>query len=199
VPKQTKEKKNVEKDERFKRIYQKYQRRIYWYIYKKVSQPQKAEDLVADVFLKLYEKWDDVADRQQKGIVSWIYTVARNASIDALRKSQTRDKRPIENEEIDPATKVFENFVGEAMKEERLAHINEAMKTISDLEKEVIALRFEEDLKFGDIAEIINKKEGACKMMFYRSLKKLRKELNKIYSNKQKANGEGKQKEQKEK
>jgi RNA polymerase sigma factor (sigma-70 family) len=94
---------------------------------------------------------------------------------------KVRDNRPIENEEIDPATRVFENFVEEAMKEERLEKINNAMSVTSELEQEVITLRFEEGLKFKDIADIIGKKEGACKMMFYRSIKKIRKKINEIY------------------
>lgn len=171
-----------EKDARFKKIYQQNQKKIYWYIYRKVSRPARAEDLVADVFMKLYENWEDVADRDEKGIMAWIYTVARNASIDYLRKTQTRDTRPIEDEELDPAVKVFDNFVEEAMKDEELANVKDAMGVVSELERDVISMRFEEDLTFSEIAEIIGKKEGACKMMFYRSLKKIRKKLNSIHN-----------------
>jgi RNA polymerase sigma-70 factor (ECF subfamily) len=180
---QNQKEKDVAKDERFKKIYQKYRKKMYWYIYRKVSKPTRAEDLTADVFLKLYENWENVAERDEDGVLAWLYTVARNTSIDALRKVKTRSgNRNIEDEETDPATKVFENFVEEAMKEERIAKINEAMEVASDLEREVIALRFEEDLKFNEIAEIIGKKEGATKMMFYRSIKKIRKKINKIYN-----------------
>lgn len=181
-----KERTDVKRNERFKDIYQKYQKKIYWYIYRKVSKPARAEDLTADTFLKLYENWDDVSDRNEKGIVSWLYTVARNTAIDFLRKMKVRDNRPIENEEIDPATRVFENFVEEAMKEERLEKINNAMSVTSELEKELITLRFEEGLKFKVIADIIGKKEGACKMMFYRSIKKIRKKINEIYEDDEK-------------
>lgn len=173
---------DVKKDERFKRIYQKYRTKIYWYIFRKISQAEKAEDITADVFLKLYENWDKVKGRSNKGLTAWLYTVARNASIDHLRKEGRRKIRSSDNEEIDSATKVYDDFVEDAMKEEEIAMIYKAVHLISDDEQEVMTLRFEEGLKFSEIGKVVGKKEGACKMMFYRGIRKVRDNLNKQVS-----------------
>lgn len=173
---------DVKKDERFKKIYQKYRTKIYWYIFRKISQAEQAEDITSDVFLKLYENWDKVKGRSGEGLAAWIYTVARNASIDHLRKEGRRKTRPIDNEEIDSATKVYDDFVEDVMKEEEIAMICKAVELISEDEREVIALRFEEGLRFSEIGKVVGKKEGACKMTFYRGIRKVRDKLNKQVS-----------------
>jgi len=170
---------DAKKDERFKSVYQKYRTRLYWYVFRKISRTGKAEDITADVFLKLYENWSKVKGRSDKGIAAWIYTVARNASIDHLRKEGRRSVRSIDNEEIDSAAKVYDDFVEDAMKEEEIAMVCGALEVVSDDEREVIKLRFEEDLRFNEIAEVVGRKEGACKMMFYRSIRKIKDKLNK--------------------
>lgn len=165
----------------FKKYYLQYQTKIYWYIYRKITDPEAAEDITADVFMKLYENWNNVGSRKPNALAAWLYTVARNASIDHLRKKGRRQIRNIEDEETDSATRVFENFAEEAMKEEDLKNMREALKELSEEEKEIINLRFEEELKFNEIAEIIGKEEGACKMTLYRSIRKVRQVLNELY------------------
>ena len=95
------------RDAAFKKYYLKYRERIYWYVYRKISSTQDTEDITADVFMKLYEHWDEVGKRRDNAILAWLYTVARNGSIDHLRKSGRRTQRSIEDEEIDSATRVF--------------------------------------------------------------------------------------------
>ncbi|MBN2101017.1 sigma-70 family RNA polymerase sigma factor [Candidatus Dojkabacteria bacterium] len=170
------------KNKRFKGFYMKYRQKIYWYVYRKISNAELSEDLTADVFMKLYERWDDVSNRDEKGMCAWVYTVARNASIDHLRKSKNRKKRPIEDEEVDSATRVFEDFVGEAMKEEKMEYVSKALESIGEEEQEILTLRFEEGMRFREIAKIVDKEEGACKMTMYRSIKKIKDKLNELYS-----------------
>ena len=168
---------NEKKDSTFKKYYLKYRTRIYWYVYRKISRQEKSEDITADVFLKLYEHIDDISKRGDSGVISWLYTVARNSSIDHLRKQGSRKVYTMNDEEIDTVAKVYENFVEEAMREEEIAEIHKALHTSDDLSLEIMQLRYEEGMKFHEIADIIGKSEGACKMILYRNLEKVRDEL----------------------
>lgn len=175
----SKVKKDVDVEKLFKKLYLKYRERIYWYIYRKVSRTELAEDLTADVFLKLYENLPDLQDRDEKGILAWTYTVSRNLTIDHIRKVSRRNTYTMEEEDLDRVGKVFNNFVKDAIKDEEISTIKSAVDKLDEDDQEILRLRFEEDLKFKDIADIIDKKEGACKMMLYRAVDKVKDNLDK--------------------
>lgn len=166
-----------EKDAQFKKLYLEHRDRIYWYIYRKISREDEAQDLTADVFLKLYENLDDVGKRKKGAVLAWLYTVARNLAIDHLRKQGNRKSRSLENEEIEGAATVFDNFVNEAMKQSDFAEIQEVMAFVDETAQEIMLLRFGEELSFNEISEIIGKSEGACKMILYRALEKMRNDI----------------------
>lgn len=172
---------DIDRDKHFKAFYLKFRLRIYWYVYRKINRSAEAEDIAAEVFLKLYENWNGIYLRGENGILAWVYTVARNASIDYLRKNKEKLMRSIEDEETDSAAKQFDNFVEKAMDDEDLQNLSGLMAELEDTEREILTLRFEEDLKFSEIAAIVQKNEGACKMILYRAIGKIRERLNQIY------------------
>lgn len=166
-------------DTKFMRIYEKYRVRIYWYVYRKISSQSDAEDLTADVFLKLYENWSELTKRKENGILAWIYTVARNAAIDHLRKKGRRSVAcELDNVETDQATAVYDDFVRDAMQDEMMKEVRNALSLLDEEERDILQLRFQEGLRFGEIASIIGKNEGTCKMILYRSIDKIKEDIN---------------------
>jgi RNA polymerase sigma-70 factor (ECF subfamily) len=127
--------------------------------------------------MKLYENLSDLQDRDEKGILAWTYTVSRNLTIDHIRKVSRRNTYTMEEEDLDRVGKVFNNFVKDAIKEEEISTIKNAVDKLDEDDQEILRLRFEEDLKFKEIADIIDKKEGACKMMLYRAVDKVKDNL----------------------
>ena len=173
-------------DVRFKKLYLEYRTRIYWYIYRKISREEEAQDLTADVFLKLYENLEQLEERKKGEVLAWLYTVARNQSIDYLRKTRVRKTETLEEDDRNGATKVFDNFVAEAMKESDIAEIQGVLAVVDETAREIMQLRYEEELSFNEISEVVGKSEGACKMTLYRALEKLREEIDKSRQNKRK-------------
>lgn len=167
----------AKKDTQFKRLYLEHRERIYWYIYRKISREDEAQDLTADVFLKLYENIDDVGRRKKGAVLAWLYTVARNLAIDHLRKQGNHKSRSLDDEEVDGAATVFDSFVNEAMKQGDIAEIQRAMSFVDETAQEIMQLRFGEELSFNEISEVIGKSEGACKMILYRALEKMRNDI----------------------
>lgn len=168
---------NLEKDATFRKYYLKYRTRIYWYVFRKISNQEESEDITADVFLKFYQHVGDISKRGDSGVISWLYTVARNSSIDHLRKQGGLSVRTMDDEEIDSVIKVYEDFVEEAMKEEEISRVHEALRVADDISVEIMQLRYEEGMKFHEIADVVGKSEGACKMILYRNLEKIRDEI----------------------
>lgn len=166
--------KRPDKDSEFKTYYLKYRDRMYWYVYRRISRCEEAQDIAADVFMKLYEHFDAVSARGEKGVQAWLYAVARNGSIDYLRKQAGRQQRSIEDDEVDSAMKVFDTFVEDIVHERDMKEVVEAMKGIDEITQEIIRLRYEEGLRFGEISSVVGKSEGACKMLLYRGIEKIR-------------------------
>lgn len=161
----------------FQRGYLKHRDRIYWYILRKISRSEEAQDLTADVFIKLFEHFDQIKSRGDSAILAWLYTVARNQCIDYLRKQGKRQIRTLEDEEIDVIVKEYDTFVEQAVQDFEMKAIYGALSVVDNLEREILHLRFEEGLTFAEIAIMIGKSEGACKMILYRSIGKIRNEL----------------------
>jgi RNA polymerase sigma-70 factor, ECF subfamily len=168
---------DLRREREFQRHYLKHRERIYWYIVRKISRSEEAQDLTADVFLKLFEHLDQIKTRGDSAVLAWLYTVARNISVDYLRKTGKRQVRSIDDEEIDAVVKEFDTFVEQALNEYDLQAVYDALEIVDELEREILHLRFEEGLSFSDIALMIGKSEGACKMILYRSIGKIRNEL----------------------
>jgi RNA polymerase sigma-70 factor (ECF subfamily) len=65
-----------------------------------------------------------------------------------------------------------------AISKEEISHLRSALSTMSDDEQTLLTLRFIENMPFQDIAVILGKSEGACRVMQHRALKKLAQKLN---------------------
>ena len=66
------------------KIYCDYRDRIYGYVLSKINNQQDAEDIAADVFVKIYSKLDTF-DKSKASLSTWIYTITRNTLTDYFR------------------------------------------------------------------------------------------------------------------
>jgi len=154
-------------------LYDKYQPQIYRFIYLKVSHREEAEDLTHQVFLK---SWQSIEKFNFQGFPfsSWLYSVARHQVIDYYRTKKTK----ITFEEVieletnnDPLPEVIDN-------ELNIEKVKSAIACLREEQQDVIILRFIEDLSLQEVASILEKTQGAIKLLQHRAIKNLRKTLN---------------------
>lgn len=69
------------------------------FILRRIHQPHEVEDILQDVFLKIYTKLDDLRDEQK--LRPWIYQIARHSVIDFYRKDKSFEQLPDEWSESD--------------------------------------------------------------------------------------------------
>ncbi len=154
-------------------LYDYYEPRIYRFIFLKVGNREDAEDLTHQVFLRAWQKIDGY---EQRGFPfsSWLYQISRNSIIDFYRSRKYHlDLEEIEN--IIPDEKITNS---EAV--DLKIRIKELMSAISQLKQEyqdVIIMRFVDELSVKEVANILNKTEGATKLVQYRAVKELKKIL----------------------
>lgn len=158
---------------KFEDFYKEKQEKIFFYAVRKVSNKELAEDLCAETFFKVYKNWTAMEKWDDGRKLAWTYTVCRNQIIDHYRKNKPEN---IENIEEQPDDN-YESIMSTLIKEESSKEIHTAMQKIDPEKQEVLELRFGQELKFSEIARIIGKSEGACKMLLYRSLQELKQHL----------------------
>lgn len=178
IPEQIKEKwllykLATEKDtEAFGELYDLYASKIYRFIYFKVSSASDAEDLTAEVFLKTWEYIN--GGKEVKHFAGLLYRIARNQVIDFYRHKNSQKEEPLEET-------LLENFsdagalVKELEKSNELQGLIKNLQRLKDEYREVVTLRFIDELSFGEIAEILQKSQINVRVLLHRALKTLKK------------------------
>jgi RNA polymerase sigma-70 factor, ECF subfamily len=156
-------------------LMERYQHRLYRYLLRIVAQPSAAEDLFQQTWLRVMERIQKYDPK--RNFEGWLFSLAHNLAIDHLRRRQP--------ESLDEPTFTGEtqlsltpgdgpNALDELLSMERTERIAEAVAELPVLFREVIALRFEEELKLEEIAAVLSLPMGTVKTRVHRALKSLR-------------------------
>lgn len=157
--------------EKFGLIYDKYVKQLYNFIYYKTFHKETAEDILSQVFLKALNKINNY-DPKIGSFSSWIYKIARNQIIDHYRTKKTNiNIEDVWNIEDDS------NISLDTENKIKLEKIKKYLSKYSVEQREIIMLKIWEGLSYKEISEVVGKSEASCKMMFSRTIDKLRKEM----------------------
>ena len=168
------------KKEAFSEIYDFYVIRIFRFIYLKTSSRETAEDLASEVFLRYWKRVrKGIKDKDlSKTIVndkigSFLYKISRNLIIDFYRKKE------VLTVEIDEEIKEKIKDQGEDIlaKISAKQEVEEMMKALSEIKseyREVIILRYIEELSVAEVAEIMGKSGGSVRVLLAMATKKRR-------------------------
>jgi len=158
----------------FAELYDYYVKQIYRFIYFKVSNHEEAEDITSDVFLKA---WNYI--NQGNKIESFrglLYRMARNSIIDFYRnksKGQTLDLEKIDQAGLLRADNLEKQIAFNSDKQ----ILFEALQKLKTEYKEIVTLRYVEELKISEIAQITGKRRVATRVTLHRAIKKLKEML----------------------
>jgi len=161
-------KKNPQK---FEPIYTKYYKPLFRLVVNKTRDPQVAADLLSNVFCKALHNLKKF-EYQGRSIYFWLYRIALNECSEHFRKKGKVQFLVLEEYQANRLYEELSVFEGEQRHRLKIA-----LQKLSHDEVRLIELRFFEELKFGEIAEVVDSNEGHCKMRLYRALKKLKKHL----------------------
>ncbi len=155
-----------------------YLKPIYVFICRRVGDSQEAEDITQEVFVRV---WKNIRKfKRQKSFKTWIFSIAKNASIDFLRKKKTVPFSAFENEKgengflenlTDNISLPIEIFRNIGLSES----ISAAFEKISTAYRQVLSLRYNKDLTFREIAQILGEPIDTVKSRHRRGLIQLRK------------------------
>jgi RNA polymerase sigma-70 factor, ECF subfamily len=158
-----------------------YQNRLYRYLLRLVRQPPEAEDLFQQTWLKVIEKIR--AFDASRNFDAWLFTIARNLAVDHLRRVRPRTlDEPLADDfrgetAADRLPSAEAAPLDRAIATERRSQVGEAMAALPVMYREVLTLRFEEEMKLEEIARVTGTPLSTIKSRLRRSLEQLRHSL----------------------
>jgi len=178
--KKNKEKKLLKKiknkdKEAFIKAYDLYVDQIYRYIFFRVSSQDDASDLSSEVFLKTWNYILKNNLKNEKTLRALIYKIAKTSIIDFYRKKSNASSITIDDENNKIDIPDSQQDIKKKMEIKSDFNIVEnKLRELKDEYREIIILRFINELSISEIADIINKTKGNARVLIYRSLKALR-------------------------
>ncbi|MFG6394653.1 MAG: sigma-70 family RNA polymerase sigma factor [Lachnospiraceae bacterium] len=132
--------------------------KLYRYCYFKMHDVQAAEDITQEAFLKLFE---NSRYKEVKNPLAFLYTVAKNLCIDEYRRKKT--------------VQIPENMLADNCEDKIIESVSlhMALDRLTDREREIILLRFVNEVPVEDIGKIY----GISRFAVYREVKKILKKL----------------------
>ncbi|MBN1289434.1 MAG: sigma-70 family RNA polymerase sigma factor [Actinobacteria bacterium] len=158
----------------FGALYDEYVDQIFRYIYYKVGNFAESQDLTGQTFLKAFENIDSFEIRDV-AFSSWLYRIAHNLIVDYFRRESKRENIPIEEHPPTPSNRG--NPVETVMADLDSERLYKAMHKLTHNQREVLILKFIDNLSNVQIAEIMGITVGAVKSTQKRGLISLHKIL----------------------
>ena len=162
-------------EEALAQIHDTYYGPIFRYIAFRVGNQTVAEDLTSEVFVRLLSALRD-RTAPQKTLRGWLYRVAYFVVSDYHRANYRQEEVPLDEavgklpgDAPGPAAAVTDRM--------RWEEVSEALKDLTEGQREVIALRFGQELPIRDVADVMNKSEGAVKQLQARAVAALARHL----------------------
>jgi RNA polymerase sigma-70 factor (ECF subfamily) len=161
------------KDKAFEKLYKKYERPLYSFIYRFVGSRESAEDVFQQTWLKVIGALENYDERGKFG--SWLFGIANNASLDLVRKKSTDKRDDYASEEMDhlPHKEMIPDE--SIIHKEQSALLENGIETLPWEQKQVVLLRVYAEMSFKEIAVMIDAPLNTVIGRMHYAVKNLRK------------------------
>jgi RNA polymerase sigma-70 factor, ECF subfamily len=169
----------------FNRLVSRWQKKIFHFAYRYTCSSEAAKDISQETFIRAYKNLVYLQDHDR--FPGWLYRIAMNACLDHKKK---RRRRHISLDELDQQAQQGHNLPPElwtAEKEhpdqnvqryELQEIIQKALATLPEEQRIVVIMKQYQDLKFTEIADILQESVNTVKTRMYSGLANLRQNLN---------------------
>lgn len=155
----------TERERAFIAIHRDSYPRIYSYVRRRVESAELAEELAADVFRVVWQKW---GDQQPRTDIAFLLTVARNLIGNAYR---SRDRL----QALQAKLRASAELRSGAESEDLLVH--DAMAALRDSERDILQLAYWDGLSMAEIADVLQCSAATAKVRLHRARAAFRKHM----------------------
>lgn len=159
---------SAEKRQRFERAIDSFSRPLYVHIRSIVLSHEDANDVLQNTFLKAWNSLEQF--NEESKLQTWLYRIATNEALQHLRKAKVRKwftftaYQPVRQEYME----------GTKSPEYKL---EKALETLSPQQRSVFGMKYYNELKYSEIAQITGLAEGTLKAVFHQAVQKIKKNL----------------------
>lgn len=161
------------RNDAFNLLVRKYQQKMYGHIRKMVIDHDDANDLVQEVFIKV---WKSLANfRGDAQLYTWLYKIATNECLAFLNKKRKRFFIPITDINTELSKKIDSSPYIEGDEIQR--KLQKALLTLPDKQRLVFNMKYFDEMKYEEISEILGTSVGALKASYHLAVKKIEESL----------------------
>lgn len=158
----------AEKRKLFEQIVPQYSEKLYWAIRRIVLCHDDANDVLQNVFIKVWNGIDDFQNRSK--LSTWLYRIAVNEALDFLRRQRNvASLDTVDNMSVADRLEADLYFDGDRAQ----ALLLEAIASLPDVQRVVFNLRYYDELKYAEISQMLDTSEGALKASYHIAVKKI--------------------------
>ncbi len=160
---------NDNSDAAFRQLVAKYKHPLYWHIRHMVKNHDDTDDILQNVFIKTYKGIHQF--RGDSKLYSWLYRIATNEAITFL--NQKAKKNNISLEQLQQ--QLIENLEADAYYDGNTIQLKlqQAIATLPQKQQQVFNMKYFQELKYREIAAILQTSEGALKASYHLATKKI--------------------------
>ncbi len=155
--------------EAFSLLLKKYQQKVYWHIRRMVLNHDDADDLVQDVFIKVWKNLSNF--RQDAQLYTWLYRIASNECITFLNKKKAKNNVSLDElpEQLTDNLNEENYFSGDTIQKK----LQQALLILPEKQKLVFNMKYYDDMKFQEISDVLGTSVGALKASYHLAVKKI--------------------------
>ena len=160
----------------FNQIVREYSERLFWHVRRMVGSHEDADDLLQDIFLKIWTALPSFRGEAQ--LYTWVWRIATNETLNYLRKERVRAALRMQSVDAEMERRIEADPFFNGTEAQR-----ELMKAVSRLpekQRQVFIMRWWDELSYEEIAAITGTSVGALKASYHIAQEKLKLNLSKL-------------------
>lgn len=158
-----------EQHQAFNLLVRYYGQRLYWHIRKIVLDHEETNDLLQNTYIKAWNAFDTF--RGDSKLYTWLFRIATNEVLNHLRKKKILNFIPLQNESKKLENKLSSDSLFNGDKIQIALH--KAISRLPARQKIIFCMRYFNETKFNEIAEILNITSGAAKSSYHHAYNKV--------------------------
>ena len=151
-----------EGEKAFRLLVEKYSERLYWHIRKIVIGHEDSDDVLQNTFIKIWKGLKEF--RYEAKLFTWMYRVATNEAINFLSEITPSLENQLESDSF---------FCGDSIQRE----LQKAVLKLPERQRLVFNMKYFDDMKYEDIAEVLDVAVGTLKATYHNAVKKIEESL----------------------
>lgn len=160
------------KERAYTELIKRYQERLYWHVRRMVIHHEDANDILQNVFIKVWRNLDDF--REEANFYTWLYRIGTNETLTYLEQQKRRSSLSMsENEEGENIyankLKAEQDFDGNKIEWK----LQQAIHSLPEKQKLVFNLRYYDEMPYEKMSEVLGTSEGALKASYHHAAKKI--------------------------